>query len=187
MPAGKDQDVAIERPKPRHDLIDPLGDLQDGLAAGTPVAEQFPVGALSMDVCERPSLVITVIPFEQPGVEHGLSGKSGELTGPQRPPQRTRQHVIELQVFEPRTQRTSLVLAPGRERKISAPGVLTRDTPGGLSVPDQMDIVLTLHGATVCRLATADSAASTTASRSELLSVVWGCSNLAISPVQPVW
>src|SRR5271155_1527176 len=110
MPAGEDQDVALERPKPRHDPIGPLGDLRDRLAAGTPVAEEFPVGALSMDFRECPPLVMTVVPLEQVRVERRRAGKAGELTGSQRSLQRTREHLIEPQAVESGTKRAGLFL-----------------------------------------------------------------------------
>jgi len=103
MSTGENQDVALERPKPRHDPIDPLGDLQDGLAAGTTVSEELPLGALSMDLQECPTLVMAVIPLEQIPVERCRADKAGELAGSQRPPERAREHVIELQAFEPGT------------------------------------------------------------------------------------
>ena len=81
MSAGENQDVAVERPKPRHDPIGPLGDLQDGLAAGAPVAEELPLRALSVNLCECPPLVMTVIPLEQVPVESRYAGKAGELAG----------------------------------------------------------------------------------------------------------
>lgn len=140
MSAGKNQDVALERPKPRHDPIGPLGDLQDGLAAGAPVAEELPLRALSMDLRECPPFVMTVIPLDQLLVERCEAGKAGELTGSERPPERAREHVIEVQVFESGVERASLFLAVGRERKIGKPGVLARDTPSGLSVPHEIDI-----------------------------------------------
>jgi hypothetical protein len=139
--AREKQDVALERPKPRHDPIDPLGDLQDGLAAGTPVAEELPLRALSMDFNACPAFVMTIIPFEQLPVERCQSGKAGEVTGSQRPPERTREHVIESQTFESGTERASLFLTPGRERKIGPPRVLTRNTPSGLSVSHEIDTV----------------------------------------------
>src|ERR1700733_4259521 len=112
MPAGEDQDVALERPKPRHDPVGAFGDLQDGLAAGTPVAEQLPVRTLAMDFRECPPLVMTVVPLEQVRIERRRAGEAGELTGSQRPPQRTREHVIEPQAVEPGTKRASLFLTP---------------------------------------------------------------------------
>jgi hypothetical protein len=140
MSAGKNQDIPLERPKPRHDLIGPLGDLQDGLAAGAPVAEELPLRALSMDICKCPPFVMAVIPLDQLPVERCEAGKAGELTGSERPPERTREHVIELQVFESGAERASLLLTVRRECKIGKPGVLARDTPSGLSVPHEIDI-----------------------------------------------
>lgn len=140
MSAGENQDLAVERPKPRHDPIDPFGDLQDGLAAGTPVAEELPVWVLSMDFHECPAFVVTVIPLEQLPVERCQSGEAGELAGLLRPPQRTREHVIELQPFEPGTERASLFLTPGGKREIGSPRMLTRDSPSGLSVSREIDI-----------------------------------------------
>jgi len=140
MSAGKNQDPALQRPKPRHDPIGPLGDLRDGLAARAPVAEELPLRAVSMDLCECPPFVITVIPLDQVPVERCEAAKAGELTGSERPPERTREHVIELQVFEPGAERASLFLAMGREREIGKSGVLARDTPSRLSVPHEIDI-----------------------------------------------
>jgi hypothetical protein len=140
MSAGKNQDFALQRPKPRYDPIGALGDLQDGLAAGAPVAEELPLRALSMDLCECPPFVMTVIPLDQVPVERCEAAKAGEFTGSERPPERTREHVIELQVFESGAERASLFLAMGCERKIGKPGVLARDTPSGLSVPHEIDI-----------------------------------------------
>jgi len=99
MSAGENQDAALERPKPRHDPIDPFGDLRHGLAAGTTVAEELPLRALSMDVRECPAFVMTVIPLEKIPVERCQAHKARELTGSQRPPQRTREHVIESRAF----------------------------------------------------------------------------------------
>src|ERR1700734_1388942 len=108
MSAGENQDVAVERPKPRHDPIDPLGDLQDGLAAGTTVAEEIPLGALSLYLHTCPTLVETVVPFEDLRVEYCAAHKAGKLACSQRSPKRAREHVIERQVFEPEAERASL-------------------------------------------------------------------------------
>jgi hypothetical protein len=89
VPAGKDEDVPFERAKPRYDPIGPLDDLHDRLAAGTPIAEKLPFGALLMDLRECPPLVTTVIPLEQILVKRCSRGKPGE--------------------------RASLFLTPGRE------------------------------------------------------------------------
>src|ERR1700677_1823800 len=141
MSARENQDVAVERPKPRHHPINPLGDLQHGLAAGTTVAEELPLRALSMNLRECPALIIAVIPLHQVLVERCRAGKAGERAGLQRPPERTREHVIEVQAFEPGTERASLFLTPGGECKIAPSRVLTRDTPSGLSVSHEINIV----------------------------------------------
>ena len=141
MSARENQDVALERPEPRHHPIDPLGNLQDGLTAGTPVAEELPLRAFSMDFHACPAFVMTIIPLDQLPVERCQTGKAGELTGSQRPLQRTREHVIESQAFESGTERASLFLTLGRECKIGPPRVLTRNTPSGLSVSHEIDTV----------------------------------------------
>ena len=94
-----------------------------------------------MDLHECPPLVLTVIPLDQVTVERCHTSKAGEPTGPQRPLKGTREHVIEFQVFEPGAERASLFLTPGGERKIGAAGVLTRDSPSGLAVSYEIDIV----------------------------------------------
>jgi hypothetical protein len=140
MSARENEDAALERPKPRHDPIDAFGDLRHRLAAGTTVAEEFPLRTLLMDVHKRPALIITVIPLEQLAVKRCHAHKAGELTGSQRPPQRTREHVIESQALESGTDRASLLLTAARERKIGSPRVLTGDSPSGLSVSHEIDI-----------------------------------------------
>jgi hypothetical protein len=95
MSTGEYQDVAVECPESGDGPIDPLGNLQDGFAAGTTVAKEIPVRALSMDLHQSSSLVTTVVPLDQVRVDRRYASKARELAGSQRPSERTREHVVK--------------------------------------------------------------------------------------------
>jgi hypothetical protein len=140
MSAAENQQVAVECSKARHHLIDPLTDLQDGFAARTTIAEELPLRPLSMDCRGRPALIKSVVPLDQARVGSCQSGKTGKLAGSPRSLQRTCEHMIKFEVFQPRTERSSIFLTLGGKRDIAQPCVLARKTPRGLSVPYEIDV-----------------------------------------------
>src|SRR5215470_10363476 len=78
MPAGKKQHISLHRAQATHDAIGPRCGLGWRFPSWSAVAEQFPAGALAVDVDSTTTLVITIVPFEQILVDFSHSSKTSQ-------------------------------------------------------------------------------------------------------------
>ena len=115
------QGVAAELAQLLDQRVDALGHLVRCLAARAAVAEQLPIGVRLPDLLGRQPLELAIVEIEQRLVH------------------RAREDVIEAAASQELADRDGLELPLGRERDIRAPGVLPRDRPLGLAVPNQPD------------------------------------------------
>ena len=100
--AGEEQRISAGGANPPDDAVGPQRNLRGGLATGTAIPKQLPVGLLSAYVCRFPSLVQSVVPLEQIGVGFGHGSETGELTGARGALERTGEHRRETQPLQPR-------------------------------------------------------------------------------------
>src|SRR4051812_19796798 len=135
MRAGKDQHVAAGGPDP---LDHPVGASADGgrvLAAGTTVAEQVPVGTITVNIVGFYPLVLAVIPFDRIRHDLGLVAEPSQLAGAASALQRAGENLDEAEPFETAGQLAGVALAMRGQRNVGYAGMLAGQAPLGLAVP----------------------------------------------------
>jgi hypothetical protein len=131
------EDVAAELAQPVDHAVDALGHLLRRLAPRTPISEQLPPRMDLLDLLSGQPFELAVVDFEQPLVHPDPVSEPGEPAGLPGSEHRARKDVVEAAAGEELADRDGLQLPLGRERDIRAPGVLSRDRPLGLAVPNQ--------------------------------------------------
>jgi hypothetical protein len=87
-----------------------------------------------MDFRRAETLVFAIIPFHKIAIHFRLGAEAGKFTGPGRAPQRTCEYARELTSSQLLSKLTCVAFALVGEREIGGPGMLTRESPCGLTV-----------------------------------------------------
>jgi hypothetical protein len=114
------------------------------LASRASIPEQQPAGRPLADLSRGQPLVLAVIPLGQIGVDHGGSAKVGQLAGLPRPLSGTDEHERECLLCERRGEPLAQPTPVVGQRDVRRAGVLPTEAPGGLPVPDRIDVHLAL-------------------------------------------
>src|SRR5262245_63077343 len=139
---GEESNVARRGANPGDDAVDPRPDLVRALAARTAVPEDRPPRSLQMDLLGRESLVLTVVPFLQVGLERRAPAEARELTGLARSTEGARQDELERLLGQNRTQTPRERPTVLGERNIGRSGVLPAQAPLSFTVADHEDALL---------------------------------------------
>jgi hypothetical protein len=91
------------------------------------------------DLDGGPALELAVVELPQSLVKLDPVAEAGEGACLDRTPRRTREHVVERPTDEQLADRDGLETTLLGERDVGAPGVLSRERPLGLAMPDQPD------------------------------------------------
>jgi len=137
--AGEEKHVTWDRSHPLHDPVRARSDIGRALPFGAAVPEQIPVRPLGVDLHAPPTLVLSVVPFQEIGVELGHATVAGQLAGAGSSLERAGEDPGERPPPEPRSQAARLSLAVRSQREIGAARVLTGEAPGRLAVTGQME------------------------------------------------
>ena len=84
-------------------------------------------------------LVVTVIPFDQIGIDFGHSPEAGQFARPPGTLQRTGEDVCERHPLKPLAQATGIPFAMLGERNVGQAGVLARQAPLRFAMPGKED------------------------------------------------
>jgi hypothetical protein len=82
MPAGEEQDVALDRADLAQDTIGSRTDLSWRFTPWATITKELPLGTLGVDFIGAPALIITVVPFEQVRFNLGNLSKTSQLASP---------------------------------------------------------------------------------------------------------
>src|SRR5580700_1235659 len=137
VPVRKQSDVAPGCNRPRDHAAGPDRYLLDRLAIRNSVGKQEPVRTVAPNLGGRTAFVIAVIPFEKVGLDFCLRAEARYFAGAPRAFKGAHQHQTETLTCELFADPGGLHFAGRRERKIGATRVCPRETPGGLSVPNE--------------------------------------------------
>src|SRR5919201_4886512 len=136
---AEQQHARAERLNLRKQRVDAVLDLLWRLAARTAVSEELPAGSLVPDLVRRESFVVAVVDFRQRIVRLHAVTEPRELRRVDGALHGARQHRVEVVIGEELAHRDGLELSFGGEREVRSAGVLTRQRPFHLTVPDQPD------------------------------------------------
>src|SRR6266404_6728648 len=139
MGARKHQDVTLDGPYTIDDTVGARAHLVRGLASGTAVAEQIPIRALLQDLDSAAAFILAIVPFDQIRIGFGLLADTSQLASPDGALQRAGEDLCKAQPAQPRPERPGIGFAALGQRQIGSPGMLTRQAPGGLAMPGQID------------------------------------------------
>jgi hypothetical protein len=87
-----------------------------------------------MDFHRPETLVFAIVPFHKIAIDFGLDAEAGKFTGPCRALQGTCEYASERTSSELLPELAGVALALVGEREIGQPGMLTRESPCGLTV-----------------------------------------------------
>ena len=135
LPVRKQSYVAIKRAKMGNKPVGPGGNQCRHFATRTTVPKDIPARSSLSNIGGKQSLVISVVPFSQVGLDRSRRRESGQLTGSPRPLARAGQHSSKPIVAEPWSKFARLLLAAGGQRNVGAAGVLASQRPLGLAMP----------------------------------------------------
>src|ERR1700759_240797 len=127
MPARKQQDVTRNAANASHDAIRSVTALILRFSSRTSVPKQLPVGTLVVNLLCTTSFILTVIPFQQITVGLRFATEAGQLAGPHRPLQRTREYLCESATVQASAQTLRVKFATFSERQIGEASVLARE------------------------------------------------------------
>ena len=95
---------------------------------------------LCADLGRGPSLIRTVVPFQQVGIGSTSITEPGQLAGPSSPPERADKDSFKRLSLEPLPQAAGIGFPMRRQRDIGPARMLLRDRPRRLAVPCQVDL-----------------------------------------------
>src|SRR5882724_5599518 len=139
MGARKHQDVALDGAYTIDNTVGSRAHLVRGLPSGAAVPEQIPIRALLQDLDRAPAFILAIVPFDQIRIGFGLLAETSQLASPDGALQRAGEDLCKAQPAQPRPERPGIGFAALGQRQIGSPGMLTRQAPGGLAVPRQID------------------------------------------------
>src|SRR5262245_32984791 len=142
---GEESNVARRGANPGDDAVDPRPDLVRALAARTAVPEDRPPRSLQMDLLGRESLVLTVVPFLQVGLERRAPAEARELTGLECATEGAREDELERLLGQDGTQAPRERPTVLGERDIGRSGVLSAQAPFSFAVADREDALRAGH------------------------------------------
>src|SRR5262245_29221654 len=142
---GEESNVARRGVNPGDDLVYSRPDLVRALAARTAVPEDHPPRSLQMDLLGGESLVITVVPFLQVGLERRARAEARQLTGFPRSTEGARQDELERLLDQNWTQTPRERPTVLGERNIGRSGVLPAQAPLSFTVADHEDALRAGH------------------------------------------
>src|SRR5262249_335634 len=125
MSAGKDQNVAFDGAHAMDNTISTGANLFRRFSVRAAVSEQIPVGSLCMNLYGADTFVITVIPFDQIGIDFGDAPEACPFTGSRSSLQRAGQYFREDQSSQPFSKTRGVALAALGQRQVGKTGVLT--------------------------------------------------------------
>ena len=134
LPVREKRDVALQRAKMGDEPICPIGNRAGHLSPGTTVAKDIPARSPLANVHSEHALVIAIVPLCQVRFRLGRCPQSGQLACSLRTLPWAGEHTSKLDVLEPWSELTRLILAVPGQRKVRAAGVLARQRPLGFAV-----------------------------------------------------
>src|SRR4029077_8367079 len=141
MPVREHRDIPWRGANSGNHPINPCADLTGSLSARATIAEDQPSGLRAADLLRSEPLVVAVVPLSQIALDLRVRTESGELAGLPRPLQRAAQHQgkgSRGRIGPPVSGNLTPVLG---ERNIRDTGVPSAETPFGLAMPDQKDLL----------------------------------------------
>src|SRR5580765_1770618 len=139
MPARKNQHIALDPTHATRDTLGPRSNLLRRFSIRAAVMEQLPVGVLRTNLRGSQTFELAVVPFDQIVIHFGDGSEAGEFAGASRTLQRTGENLCKSQSGQPFAKPASVAFPTLGQRHIGQSRVLSRETPGGLAVPRQIN------------------------------------------------
>jgi len=81
MGAGEEQCISSGCSHSAQHAVGPGGYLVRRLASRTAIAKNLPVGAHTVNLRRRQTFILTIVPFEQVGIDFSFGAKTRQVTG----------------------------------------------------------------------------------------------------------
>ncbi len=136
----KKSDLSVQLSKICDEPVGTAGDLSRRFTSRATIAEDTPVGVLLADVDGAPTFVIAIVPFGEVGFDFNALTQANQRTRPLGPPTWTAEHMNEFGAAQSLSKLSRLLFAVFRQRDIGAARVLMGERPGGLPVPNEIEV-----------------------------------------------